>query len=101
MPESIFDTAASLALRCSFARAGSAATCCRSKATVAPWRVVLVVTARRTLACAGHDGGEASSEAGDPARCLFAIGIQPGLSQARFSHLRRLSFKVTIPNAGT
>ena len=64
-------------------------------------RVMLVVTARRSLACAGHDGGEVPLQFGDPLPCLVAIGIQPGLSGTRFSHLRRLSFKLTIPNAGT
>jgi hypothetical protein len=64
-------------------------------------RVMLVVTARRSLARAGHDSGEVPLQFSDPMQCLFAIGIQPGLSWTRFSHLRRLSFKLTIPNAGT
>ena len=63
-------------------------------------RVVLVVTARRPLARAGDDRGEVPLKLCEPIKRLVAIGGQPELSGTRVSHLRHLSFKVTIPSAG-
>ena len=63
-------------------------------------RVVLVVTARRPLARAGDDRGEVPLKLRQPVQRLVAIGGQTGLSGTRVSHLRHLSFKVTIPSAG-
>lgn len=62
--------------------------------------VVLVVTAGRPLARAGDDRGEVPLKLCEPVKRLVAIGGQPELSGTRVSHLRHLSFKVTIPSAG-
>ena len=63
-------------------------------------RVVLVVATGRALARAGDDRGELPLKLRDPAKRLVAIAGQPELSGTLVSHLRRLSFKVTIPSAG-
>jgi hypothetical protein len=63
-------------------------------------RVMLVVAPGRALARAGDDRGEVPVKLGDPLQCLVTIGAQPGLCGTRVSHLRRLSFKMTIPSAG-
>jgi len=63
-------------------------------------RVVLVVTTGRPLARAGDDRGELPLKPREPVHRLVAIGGEPGLSGTRVSHLRHLSFKVTIPSAG-
>ena len=62
--------------------------------------VMLVVAAGRALARAGDDRCEVPLKLRDPVQRLVTIGGQPGLFWTRVSHLRRLSFKVTIPNAG-
>ena len=100
MPESIFRRAASIAARCSRACAASAATCCRSKATVAPsGSCSSSPPAEPSLALVTIAANSRSSSA-IRSSVLVAIGGQPGLCGTRVSHLRRLSFKVTIPSAG-
>jgi hypothetical protein len=62
--------------------------------------VMLVVATGRALARAGDDRGEVPLKLRDPVQRLVTIGGQPRLCGTRVSHLRRLSFKVTIPSAG-
>jgi hypothetical protein len=61
---------------------------------------MLVVAPGRALARAGDDRGELPVKLRDLLQNLVALGGQPGLRGTLVSHLRRLSFKVTIPSAG-
>jgi hypothetical protein len=63
-------------------------------------RVMLVVAPGRALAGAGDDRGELPVKLRDLVQHLVTLGGQPGLCGTLVSHLRRLSFKVTIPSAG-
>jgi hypothetical protein len=63
-------------------------------------RVMLVVASGRALARAGDDRGELPVKLRDLVQHLVVLGGQPGLGGTLVSHLRRLSFKVTIPSAG-
>jgi hypothetical protein len=63
-------------------------------------RVMLVVTAGCPLARAGNDRGELPLKLRESLQRLVSIGGKTGLSGTRVSHLRHLSFKVTIPSAG-
>ena len=63
-------------------------------------RVMLVIAPGRALARAGDDSAELPLKFGDPAQRLAPIGGQLRLSGTRVSHLRHLSFKMTIRSAG-